>query len=188
MTPTGPHCHAFFEGVGRFAAHDDEIAAFCLTDFLVRQFDAFAGPPMGLDRYPDLRDMIPGTYTGLVCQAQTDDAALRARAEDCARRLGLMYEYRSTGYGDLKTALADQAARGRGGRSRLGACVSNARNRPVAPLPAPQCSCATPSIVPKSGYCSSTASGASSGQSTSSTNGSCVSHSATFTSSVTILL
>jgi len=108
----GPHCYAFFEGVDRFAEHDDEITAFYLTDFLVRQFDAFVWRPMGLDRHPELRDMIFGNYTKLVYQAQTDDAGLRACAEECARRLGLDYEYRFTGYGDLKTALAAQAARG----------------------------------------------------------------------------
>jgi len=108
----GPHCYAFFEGVARFAEHDDEITAFYLTDFLVRQFDAFVWKPMGLDRHPELRDMIFGNYTKLVYQAQTDDPALRARAEDCARRLGLDYEYRFTGYGDLQDALAAQAGRG----------------------------------------------------------------------------
>jgi hypothetical protein len=108
----GPHCYAFFEGVERFADHDDEITAFYLTDFLVRQFDAFVWRPMGLDKHPELRDMIFGNYTKLVYQAQTDSPDLRARAEDCARRLGLDYEYRFTGYGDLQTALAAQAARG----------------------------------------------------------------------------
>ncbi|MET4100758.1 hypothetical protein ABIE58_000169 [Roseovarius sp. MBR-78] len=108
----GPHCYAFYEGVDRFAAHEDEITAFYLTDFLVRQFDAFVWRPMGLDRHPELRDMIFGNYTKLIYQAQTDDAALRARAEDCARRLGLDYEYRFTGYGDLAGALGAQAAKG----------------------------------------------------------------------------
>ena len=111
MVP-GPHCYAFFEGVETFAAHDDEITAFYLTDFLVRQFDAFVWRPMGLDRHPELRDVIFGNYTKLVHQAQTDDPALRARAEECARRLGLDFEYRFTGYGDLATALAGQADTG----------------------------------------------------------------------------
>ncbi|MBC7133574.1 MAG: DUF1638 domain-containing protein [Roseovarius sp.] len=106
----GPHCYAFYEGVDAFAARD-EISAFYLTDFLVRQFDAFVWRPLGLDRHPELRDVIFGNYTRLVYQAQTDDAALRARAEECARRLGLDYEYRFTGYGDLAGALAAQAAR-----------------------------------------------------------------------------
>ncbi len=105
----GPHCYSFFEGNDAFAQHDDEITAFYLTDFLVRQFDAFVWKPMGLDRHPELRDMIFGNYTKLVYQAQTDDAALRTKAEDCARRLGLDYEYRFTGYGDLTTALTGVA-------------------------------------------------------------------------------
>ena len=107
----GPHCYAFFEGVERFAEHDDEITAFYLTDFLVRQFDAFVWKPMWLDRHPELRDVIFGNYTKLVYQAQTDDAALRDRAEECARRLGLDYEFRFTGYGDLARALEHQAAK-----------------------------------------------------------------------------
>ena len=55
----GPHCYSFFEGNDAFAARD-EITAFYLTDFLVRQFDAFVWKPLGLDRHPDLRDMYFG--------------------------------------------------------------------------------------------------------------------------------
>ena len=64
-----------------------------------------------LDRHPELRDMYFGNYTKLVYQAQTDDPALDAKAEDCAHRLGLAYERRFTGYGDLAGFMA-QAARG----------------------------------------------------------------------------
>lgn len=102
----GPHCYAFFEGNAAFAARaETEFTAFYLTDFLVRQFDAFVWKPMGLDRHPELRDMYFGNYTKLVYQAQIDDPALDAKAEDCARRLGLAYERRFTGYGDLAVAL-----------------------------------------------------------------------------------
>ena len=103
----GPHCYSFFEGNAAFAAKaDEEFTAFYLTDFLVRQFDAFIWKPMGLDRHPQLRDMYFGNYTKLVYQAQTDDPALDAKARDCAERLGLAYERRFTGYGDLKKVLA----------------------------------------------------------------------------------
>jgi hypothetical protein len=108
----GPHCYAFFEGNAAFAARaEDEFTAFYLTDFLVRQFDAFVWEPLGLDRHPELRDTYFGNYDRLVYQAQTDDPALTAKAQDCARRLGLAFERRLTGYGDLAAALAGAAAR-----------------------------------------------------------------------------
>ncbi|WP_225029585.1 DUF1638 domain-containing protein [Xinfangfangia pollutisoli] len=108
----GPHCYSFFEGNAAFAAiSETEFTAFYLTDFLVRQFDAFVWKPMGLDRHPELRDMLFGNYDKLVYQAQTRDPALEAKARDCAARLGLAYEYRFTGYGDLVPALQRAAAR-----------------------------------------------------------------------------
>lgn len=102
----GPHCYSFFEGNAAFETiSEDEFTAFYLTDFLVRQFDAFVIKPMGLDRHPELRDMYFGNYEKLVYQAQTDDAALTEKARICAERLGLRFERRFTGYGDLATAL-----------------------------------------------------------------------------------
>ncbi len=106
MVP-GPHCYAFFDGVEAFAAQaDQELTTFYLTDFLVRQFDAFVWKPMGFDRHPELIPMMFGNYTRLIYLAQTDDAALDAKARGCAARLGLAYERRVTGYGDLAGALA----------------------------------------------------------------------------------
>lgn len=104
----GPHCYSFFEGNDAFAARD-EFTAFYLTDFLVRQFDAFVWEPLGLDRHPELRDMYFAHYTKLVYQAQIDDPALTAKAQDCAARLGLDFERRFTGYGDLERTMADWA-------------------------------------------------------------------------------
>jgi len=102
----GPHCYSFFQGNESFAkTAEDEITTFYLTDFLVRQFEAFIIKPMGLDRHPELRDMYFGNYEKLVYQAQTDDPALTEKARDCARRLGLEFERRFTGYGDLEATL-----------------------------------------------------------------------------------
>ncbi len=103
----GPHCYSFFDGNEAFAARgDEEMRAFYLTDFLVRQFDAFVWRPMGLDRHPQLRDMLFGNYEALIYLAQTNDPALDAKAEEAARRLGLEYRRRFTGYGDLTAALS----------------------------------------------------------------------------------
>ncbi|TDE35222.1 DUF1638 domain-containing protein [Antarcticimicrobium sediminis] len=106
----GPHCYSFFEGNARFAAHD-EATAFYLTDFLVRQFDAFVWKPLRLDRHPELLELYFGNYTKLVYQAQTDDPALTQKARDCAEKLGLIFERRFTGYGDLDTTLRGWAKR-----------------------------------------------------------------------------
>ena len=103
----GPHCYSFFEGNTAFAAKaEEEFTAFYLTDFLTRQFDAFVWKPMGLDRHPELRNMYFGNYDRLIYQAQTNDPALDAKAREAADRLGLRYERRFTGYGDLTPALA----------------------------------------------------------------------------------
>lgn len=103
---SGPHCYSFFEGNDRFAKMaETEITTFYLTDFLVRQFDAFIMKPMGLDKHPQLRDMYFGNYEKLVYQAQTNDDALTEKARKCAATLGLAFERRFTGYGDLKTSL-----------------------------------------------------------------------------------
>ena len=103
----GPHCYSFFEGNARFAEKaEEEITAFYLTDFLVRQFDAFVWRPLGLDRHPELLEMYFGHYEKLVYQAQTNDPALTEKAQTCADRMGLAFERRYTGYGDLTTALA----------------------------------------------------------------------------------
>lgn len=109
----GPHCYSFFEGNTQFLSRiDTEFTALYLTDFLVRQFDAFLWKPMGLDRHPELRDMYFGNYTKLVYQAQTNNPVLDTKAQDCARRLGLAYERRFTGYGDLVTAMTKAALTG----------------------------------------------------------------------------
>ena len=103
---SGPHCYSFFEGNERFAGiSESEFTAFYLTDFLVRQFEAFIIKPMGLDRHPELRDMYFGNYEKLVYQAQTDDPALTEKAKVAAETLGLAFERRLTGYGDLEVTL-----------------------------------------------------------------------------------
>lgn len=76
----GPHCYAFFDGIAAHAARaEQEFTSFYLTDFLVRQFDAFVWRAMGLDRHPQLRDMYFEHYERLIYLAQTDDPELDER-------------------------------------------------------------------------------------------------------------
>lgn len=103
----GPHCYSFFDGNDAFLERSEtEFTSFFLTDFLVKQFDAFVWKPMGLDRHPQLLDMLFGNYEKLVYLAQVDDPDLTKKATECADRLGLTFERRLTGYGDLTPALA----------------------------------------------------------------------------------
>jgi len=102
----GPHCFSFFAGNAAFESRwDDDFTSFFLTDFLARQFEAFVIEPLGLDRHPELRDMYFGHYKKLVYLSQVEDEKLQQKAKAAAETLGLAYEYRFTGYGDLTPAL-----------------------------------------------------------------------------------
>ena len=106
----GPHCYAFYAGAAAFEAlHDEEPGSFYLTDYLVRHFETLIIKGMGLDRYPQLLADYFGNYRRLVYLAQTEDAALRDKARKAAERLGLTYEYRFTGYGELADFMAGAA-------------------------------------------------------------------------------
>lgn len=103
----GPHCYSFFSGNAGFAAkQDDEFTAFYLTDYLVRQFDKLMWEGLGLDRHPELLPDYFQHYTKVVYLAQVKDPVLDSKAEAAAKKLGLAYEYRFTGYGELATEIA----------------------------------------------------------------------------------
>lgn len=107
----GPHCFAFYQGAEAYAkVADADMMSFYMTDFLCRQFEAFFIRPLGLDRHPELVTDYFGNYEKLIYLAQTDDPALDKVAEDAAKMLGLVYERRATGYGDLSSALANAAS------------------------------------------------------------------------------
>jgi len=106
----GPHCFAFYQGNAAFEASGErDMLAFYMTDFLCRQFEAFFIRPLGLDRHPELIKDYFGSYEKLIYLAQTEDPALEKVARDAATLLGLAYERRLTGYGDLETSLAGLA-------------------------------------------------------------------------------
>ena len=98
----GPHCYSFYAGAGAFEAlHEEELGTLYLTDYLTRHFETLIIEGMGLDRFPQLMEDYFGNYRRLVYLAQTEDAELIEMAKAAAARLGLDYEYRFTGYGEL---------------------------------------------------------------------------------------
>jgi hypothetical protein len=102
----GPHCYSFFSGNEAFKDKaDDDLLSFFLTDFLARQFRAFVIEPLGLDRHPELKPMYFGNYRKLIYLSQEEDEDLQRKAREAADYLGLEYEYRFTGYGDLTSAI-----------------------------------------------------------------------------------
>jgi hypothetical protein len=128
----GAHCYELYSGSNAFAAMSEEDpATFYLTDFLARNFDRLVITGLGLDRHPELLPAYFGNYHRLVYLAQTDDPALVAGARRAARRLGLAFELRRTGYGDLATGLVAAA-------------------RPAGAGPAP--AAATPSVPDGDGF------------------------------------
>jgi hypothetical protein len=101
----GPHCYEMFADGGFVQLMDDEPGTFFLTDFLVRGFRGTVVRGLGLDRFPELRPLYFGNYRRVVYLAQTDDAALRARAQAIADELELELVVRPTGYGGLEARL-----------------------------------------------------------------------------------
>jgi hypothetical protein len=102
----GAHCYGFLAGNDAWdAMQEDEPATFYLTDFLARHFDALVVRSLKLDTHPELLPLMFGNYRRLVYLAQTDDADLDRRAEEAAAFLGLAYERRRTGYGELVPSL-----------------------------------------------------------------------------------
>lgn len=110
----GAHCYEFYATSGVFAAlHDDEPGTFYLTDYLVRHFDRIVMRGLGLDRHPQLLGDYFGNYKRLVYLAQTDDEALALAAKAAAEQLGLDYEIRHVGMGDLEPTVVELGIPGR---------------------------------------------------------------------------
>ncbi|MEM7215369.1 MAG: DUF1638 domain-containing protein [Pseudomonadota bacterium] len=102
----GPHCFSFYMGNYQFDnSQDDHLTTFFITDFIARHFETFMKRPLGLDRHPELLEMYFGNYTRALYLAQTDDPLLEEKAREAAKFLGLEYEKRFTGYGDLSDAI-----------------------------------------------------------------------------------
>ena len=109
----GPHCYSFFDGNDAFETlHAENIGTFYLTDFSVRHFDTFIWKGLWLDRHPELLESYFGNYSRVVYQIQAEIPGFREKARAIAARLGLAYEERKTGYGDLATFMEQASTAG----------------------------------------------------------------------------
>ena len=98
----GAHCYEFFATPAVFAALSAaEPGTFYLTDFLLRHFERLVIRGLGIDRHPELLPVYFGNYRRLVYLAQAPKAESTAGAQAIAARLGLEYQFQSTGYGGL---------------------------------------------------------------------------------------
>lgn len=108
----GAHCYEFFTGGAEFTAMADaDPCSFYLTDFLVRHFQRLVIEGLGIDRHPQLLPMYFGNYKRVVYLAQSPSDERIAEAKAAADRLGLAFEYRFTGYGELETTLKAERRR-----------------------------------------------------------------------------
>ncbi len=127
----GPHCYAIYAGQADFdALTEQEPGTFFLTDYLVRHFDRLIIKGLGLDRYPQLLDSYFSNYRRLVYLVQVEDTALETKARSAARRLGLEYESRMSGYGELGRFIEQAGAPL--GRRRAESHYGDADNRLLA--------------------------------------------------------
>lgn len=109
----GPHCYAFFSGNAAFASTaDDDITSFYLTDYLAKHFDKLIWHGLGIDAHPELLPLYFGHYTKIVYLAQTRNEDIARKAVAAAKRLGLEYEYRFTGYGELERDIRKRSGAG----------------------------------------------------------------------------
>lgn len=102
----GAHCYQFFAGMRVFdEMHEDVPGTLYLTDYLTRHFDRLIWRGLGLDRWPGLLEDYFGNYTRIMYLAQTEDPTLTEKARQAAERLGLLFERRYVGYGEMEPEL-----------------------------------------------------------------------------------
>lgn len=103
----GPHCYEMFAGEERFArVAGEHPGTFFLTDWLVRNFDRAVVKGLGLDRYPDLKEMLFGNYEAVLYLRQVPSPRLAEKAQSIAAYLGLPLEIDDVGLGELEDRLA----------------------------------------------------------------------------------
>ena len=107
MRLRGPHCYEMFAGEEHFAEiTDEEPGTFFLTDWLVRNFDRAVVRGLGLDRHPELKEMLFGNYERVLYLRQLLNPRLAEKARDIAAYLDLPLQIEDVGLGELEDRLA----------------------------------------------------------------------------------
>jgi hypothetical protein len=102
----GAHCYEFFAGGAVFAElQNAQVGTFYLTDFLLRHFDRLVTRGLGLDKHPELAGEYFRHYRKLVYLAQNPAPEAEEQARQIAQHMGLEFEFRVTGYGELGSRL-----------------------------------------------------------------------------------
>lgn len=98
----GAHCYDFLAGRETYEKlQDEEPGTFYLTDFLAQHFQRLVIEVLGIDRHPELMEMYFGNYTRLIYLAQTDSDEITELARQAAEQLGLRFERKYTGMGEM---------------------------------------------------------------------------------------
>ena len=98
----GAHCYDFLAGRENYEQmQEQEPGTFYLTDFLAQHFQRLVIEILGIDRHPELLEMYFGNYTRLVYLAQTDSDEITELARAAADQLGLRFERKFTGMGEM---------------------------------------------------------------------------------------
>ena len=115
----GAHCYEFFATSKVFnELSEAELGTLYLTDYLAQHFDRIIIRGFGLDKHPELESMMFSNYKRVVYLSQTQNNEIKEKAKKAAERLGLEFEHRHTGYGDLQSSLETIMAKGEGIRPR----------------------------------------------------------------------
>ena len=118
----GAHCYEFYATAQRFSElSEQEPGTFYLTDFLVRHFERLVVRTLGIDRHPELIGEYFRNYRRVMYLIQDDAHSDVEQAARIAQRLGLAFETRHTGYGELEHSLRQVAARPAEARIEWGA-------------------------------------------------------------------
>lgn len=106
----GAHCYEFYATAQRFSELcEQEPGTFYLTDFLVRHFERLVVQTLGIDRHPELIGEYFRNYRRVIYLIQDPAQSDIDQAARIAQRLGLDFESRLTGYGDLERSLRQVA-------------------------------------------------------------------------------